>query len=125
MTAMAYSRPSSAVRALFAREAGSFIWFILAHRRPCAAGVLALHRGRWVCQSFGSSREVRVLCAELVSELVFRRAAQRVVSVERLRSQARGVLEVTQLIVEVALQTGAVLALEIRQLIDRTLQRRL
>src|SRR5690625_7263473 len=53
------------------------------------------------------------------------RAAQRVVSVEGLRRQARGVLEVTQLIVEVALQTGAVLALEIRQLIDRTLQRRL
>src|SRR5699024_1826183 len=41
MTAMAYSRPSSAVRALFAREAGSFIWFILAHRRPRAAGVRA------------------------------------------------------------------------------------
>src|SRR5699024_12375297 len=72
-----------------------------------------------------NSREFPDLCAQLVSELVVRRAAQRVVSVEGLRSQARGVLEVTQLIVEVALQTGAVLALEIRQLIDRTLQRRL
>lgn len=114
-----------AARGRFTREAGSFIWFILDHCRrcrmqPCGGGVRGHDGGPGTPQSSRTS-----VAGALGSELVVRGTAQRAVSVESLRSQARRVLEFAQLIVEVALEASAVLALEVRELVDRTLERRL